>query len=70
MAPEENHEDMEQALAENSSSYANVKKWASEFKCGRDSTEAEHPSGSSIKPHPLINKLMPFTVWFWVTADS
>lgn len=39
MAPEENHEDMEQALAENSSSYANVKKWASEFKWGRNSTE-------------------------------
>ena len=52
------HKDMVQILAEDSPSSATVKKWAAEFKRSRDST------GRS-KISTLMNKLIPFTVWFW-----
>lgn len=45
MTPKEIHEDMVQTLAEDSPSYATVKKWAAEFKRGRVSTEDDPRSG-------------------------
>ena len=45
MSPKEIHEDMVQTLGEDSPSYSTIKKWAAEFKRGRDSTEDDPRSG-------------------------
>ena len=45
MTPKEIHADMVQTLAEASPSYATVKKWAAEFRRGRNSTKDDPRSG-------------------------
>ena len=45
MTPKEIHEDMVQTLDDDSPSYSTIKKWAAEFKQGRESIEDDPPSG-------------------------
>ena len=50
MSPKEILEDMVQTLGEDSPSYSTIKKWAAEFKRGRDSTEDDPRSGRPKTP--------------------
>ena len=50
MTPKEIHDDMVQTLAEDSPSYATVKKWAAEFKQGRVSIRVVEDDPRSGRP--------------------
>ena len=45
MPPNEIHENFMKTLGKESPSYSTVKKWAAEFKIGRESFEDDGPSG-------------------------
>ena len=45
MPPKETHEDFMETLGKESPSYSKVKKWATEFKWGRESVEDDGRSG-------------------------
>ena len=45
MTPKEIHEDMVKTLDDDSPSYSTIKKWAAEFKRGRESIEDDPRSG-------------------------
>ena len=45
MPPKEIHEDFMETLGQESPSYSTVKKWAAEFKSGRESIEDDGRSG-------------------------
>ena len=65
MTSEEVYEDIVQILADDSPSYA-TEEWAAKFKWDRNCIEVD--LGQVVqKPKSPTNKLMPFTVLFWLT---
>lgn len=61
-SPKEVHKDMVATYGESAPSYSMVKKWATQFQCGRESLEDDSCPGKSDN---IINKIHNKILWDW-----
>ena len=69
MSPKEIHEDFMETLGKESPSYSTVKKWAAEFRRGRESMKMMNGLGAP-KRLPQMKTLRLCTVWSCVTGGE
>ena len=69
MAPKEIHEDFMETLGKESPSYSTVKKWAAEFKRGRESVRMMDNLASQKRP-PLMKMSRSCSPWLCVIGGE